>query len=542
MDKSCSPRKMAFIAVTLTWLTFFSLAALNYQGTFFVFLGFSLASLLCLVSGFYKNDSYAYTFLTVFLWLGFWFKLTVHLIYGYKYVEPIGLFDFSSQSWDTVLHITTVALVGVLCGRVICFKALHTTEQSPNRVCWSGYPAWYPLLRGRFWLALLLAMGLIGFLNAYWGILQIGLAAKTILPWPFNAVIAWSISIGIAIGVATIFWWELNLNKRVWPAVLLLPLEAFISTVSLLSRGVYIFHCLPQLFSFAKNKNAFRKERASHWVFVLFCSGFLFFVAMAAVTTLRANLYPYMGEKIFNGKKQFENELLVLNKKITILEAADQDLETRAKLIALKKKQMLISQEIISLNKILESGTEKNKLEGKLLYQLRDGAIKQVANLAIDRWVGLEGVMAVAAYPEKNMPLFTDSLKEKRSLPTYTKYQEICQSIYRFQTSDTWQLSSLPGCVAFLYFSNSILVVFFGMMIFVFLIQFAEYFVMLMTENPILCSLLSMLFANLVAQFGEAPRQNIPFLAMTFAVVIVIGVMQKLPSILSKKSLTHAFS
>ena len=71
--------KLLYAAAAL-WLSAFAAGITLYPGSKLIYTIFSLAFLALLVSGFYRQVTYGYTLLAVFLWLGFWLKKTIHLI------------------------------------------------------------------------------------------------------------------------------------------------------------------------------------------------------------------------------------------------------------------------------------------------------------------------------------------------------------------------------------------------------------------------------------------------------------------------------
>ena len=190
----------------LIWLVLFFSAAANYHGSILAFSTFSLSFLILLTVTLYNVESYGFLFLSLFLWLGFWFKLVTHLIFGYEYVEPVGVFDGSIEAWDHVLWVATVACLGVVSGRLLYTKFRKPMAEHNGKAC----PAWYPSHRGKLWFCLLITIAVVAVLNAALGIQQIGLVARTILPWPMNAVIAWLVSIGSAMAIATLVWWDIG--------------------------------------------------------------------------------------------------------------------------------------------------------------------------------------------------------------------------------------------------------------------------------------------------------------------------------------------
>lgn len=96
------------------------LAAINsYKGSSVVFTLFSAAFLALLASGFYRQRTYGYTFLAVFLWLGFWLKVVWHLVEDKDYQEPVGQFMGLPAQWDNALILSTISALAVLSARLV---------------------------------------------------------------------------------------------------------------------------------------------------------------------------------------------------------------------------------------------------------------------------------------------------------------------------------------------------------------------------------------------------------------------------------------
>jgi len=626
------PIKIIWLFLGLSaWAFLFAASAKNYEGSLLIFSIFSLSFLMLLIAGFYKNKSYSFMFLSLLLWFGFWLKLIVHLILNYAYVEPVGVFDGSKEAWDQVLWVATIAGLGVLAGRWL--YVIISSRMIKIDSIELAYPVWYPALRWKIWVFLIVTIITVAILNTTLGIQQIGLATRTTLPWPLNAVIAWLVSIGSAMGLATLVWWDITLKKPVMQGALAILAEAFISTMSLFSRGIFVFHSVPQLFALYKNRIIIRGFSK----FVVLTVGgvllLLFVVSIASVTTLRAYYYPHLGgftteeqlrltrmevleggiahvkDLIRQGEQQ-EGHLLELLKEREELRRSTSNIKGDTELDfkrAYKEKSSSVQQESaklydlkIDINKeqiqdkglvvvrvpeneripwviaesevqvenggheelkkffieknvvdqsldvastpevagsheALETGgsmksvnSEQSRILDEIVYQLKEGVLKKVMALAVDRWVGIEGVMAVVSYPRKSSDLLIEAVKEKREIGKVTRYQEISKSHYQWTDSKVWQFASLPGAVAFLYFSGSLWVVFLGMILFVVFVQLAEQSVYRVTGNPILCSLLGMVLANFVLQFGITPRQDLPYFLMIIIAVITIGLVQSI--------------
>jgi hypothetical protein len=548
MQQILSSRKFIYAAIAFGVL-FFSGGLVTYPGETTTYSIFTLIFLLTLASGIYGKFSYSYFFLVIFLWLGFWLKLTVHSIFDYTYVEPTGVFDGSSAAWEEVVWVAMAAGIGVMAGRfayAIIGRRVGAVEKHAVVV-----PVWYPKFRGWAWAVTLLIVIGAAAANAFYGVQQIGMVPRTVLPWPSNALIAWMTSIGSAMGVATLVWWDIASKRNVSISVYAILIEACLSTVSLLSRGVYIFHTIPQMLSLYRNRRtltdtSFRQVIILGAVFVG-----LFVGTLAVINVLRGYLYPHAGLIISTTANQIRlTRLEVLNGKIPEVErmiARNEPVEKQLydykrhglKLdVPLEIQRQGFIEERVNLVKSLAAEQVRGKeianstlgqfkvLMEELTYQLKGGAVERASQLLVDRWVGLEGVMAVQSYDAKGSALLLEGIAEKREIGKIPLYQEICKSHYRLMDAKTWQFGSLPGAAAFLYYSGSIWVVMLGMALLSFVLLVLERLVYALTRNPILCALLGFNLANFVAQLGMTPRQDLPSYAMMFGGLLTIWLLQ----------------
>ena len=77
---------------------------------------FTAAFTALLVVGVAWRPGVGYLLLAVVLWIGFWMKLSLHLIDKKStWMEPTGRFDFSPAAWDEVALVSTVGGLAVLC-------------------------------------------------------------------------------------------------------------------------------------------------------------------------------------------------------------------------------------------------------------------------------------------------------------------------------------------------------------------------------------------------------------------------------------------
>lgn len=432
----------------------------QYPGSSGHYVIFSVAFLVMLVSGVYKRVTYGYLFLVIFLWLGFWLKLTLHQIFIYPFGEPVGLFDRSPAAWDKVLLVSTSGCLGVVAARIAYgFAGLKSTISNVNP---PAAPYWYPRIWKVLWLVLMVVLAVCGALNAVYGIQQSGLVPRTLLMWPWNAAIYWMLSTGFAMCVATLLWWHMASANAIRSLAYMVLVEAAVSTVSLLSRGLYVFHAIPAMVGIYMNRSHTKDLSPKRVLLYLATFIGLMLFSLSLVNTLRGYYYS--------------------NVPPVFIELTDARTSLR------------------------EGGTS--------------------LRFIVDRWVGVEGVMAVSSYQEKGLDLFLGALTEKSEIGKSTFYQKVCLAHYRFMDMTKFQFASLPGAIAFFYFTDSFLLVMLGMMILTLIALFSEKLVSILTVNPLLSSFWGCSMANLIAQFGVAPRGLGPYFAMSILAILAIGGVQ----------------
>lgn len=441
------------------WIFLFIGGVSQYTGSWFHYTVFSFVFLAMLISGFYRQVSYGYLFLVVMLWLGFWLKLTVHLLIDYPFGEPIGFFDRAPFAWDNVLLVSTVGSAGVILARL-----LYYFSKQPSSIFVQNstflVPSWYVEKRRWIWAGLMFFCISVAVINASLGIQQSGLVSNIVLLWPLNAVVYLLLASGFSFCVATLLWWDMVLGRKISKVVYFVLLESFSSTISILSRGVYIFHVIPQMLALYKNKELVFGWSRKNIIVMTIVFVMLFAISNPIVNMMRAYLYSNNTQEI------------------TFVDSG------------------------VSLGALMK--------------------------FSVDRWIGLEGVMAVSMYPLKGSDLFIEVLTEHGEVGKSTIYQEVCQAHYRFMNMSKFQFASVPGAIAFLYFTGHLWVIAGGMIFLVFVLLLSESLIFRFTGNPLLCALWGGITANAVAQMGIAPRGLLfYFFELTCGVMVIYFVQSE---------------
>lgn len=438
-------KSLIIFLLLIIWLTLFFFGLHDYQGSGYVFFIFSTTYLVLLVSGLSTKAPYGYTFFTIILWLGFWLKAVFHLLIDYPFVEPTGHFNGTKPDWDSVLLIASVGAAGIVLSRYIwnlTFRKKLTLIRQTEYFA----PRWYASYRVPLWGGLILCLLVVATLNISYSFQQVGLVPRTIL-WPLNTVFFWLLSTGFAMSVSTLLWWEISSPQKNMNAAYIVLLEASISSISSLSRGLYIFHTIPIAYALLKNKSLLKLANKKWYAGIATAAFLLFLLCYPLVNTARD--FYYSGVPLTNTEW--------LHDEHSVFSTATTEMIT---------------------------------------------ATTKLMKFSVDRWIGLEGLMATYAIEDKNIQLFITVATEKGQIGKSSIFQEIALSHYRFMDLQKFVFASLPGPISFLYLTGSYWMVGIGMFLLSFLFLTLELIIAKAFKNPLLSALWGSILATSVAQMG----------------------------------------
>jgi hypothetical protein len=403
-----------------------------------------------------NNLGYGYIYLTLFLFLGFWIKPVIHLIYPFPYSEPVGGFADLPGEWNEIMKVSIGGIWGVI------FAGLLVKKMIPNyfiekKVKSFRAPSWYLNFRKYLWIGFAKSLIFTALFNTYFGIHQIGLPAQTQFVWPTNALISLMLVSGFSIILATLLWWDILLGISIARCSYFIVFESLVSSISLLSRGVMLFHSLPLLIPLWNFRDLIKGMGNRRILFLLATVFLLLPLCYFSVNYLRE--YRYFGLH---------------------LEMTPFHLDPFARFL----------------------------------------------KFSIDRWVGIEGLMAVVSYPDKNFNLLAKGLLETGSNPMGGIYQWISLSHYRLM--DRFIFATVPGPIGFFYYSGSLTIVFLGMFTLTIALVLFEIIAFRLTANPILCSFYGFSLAILISQFGVYPRNSILYISFLFGLILLIALLQSM--------------
>ncbi len=441
----------AFLFLFLAFVLVLTFAAgLRYEGHWFIYLLFTLLANTLLANGFRKNAIFFDTFIGIFLWLGFWLKFSVRVAFtSGVFHEPVGAFGGSVEAFDKVLMISSCGFLALLVASIIRGR-FFTYSAEPSPCDQSGLFRFYQVYR-TYCIAVFLGIVVsVAVSNLWLEIYQRGMVARTILPFGLNGVYKWLLQFGLASISALIIRFEIELNHNISLIAIFAPLlEGFFSNVSLLSRGMIL------------NSTA------------LGIGGLRVISAMRARIN-RLNIFLALVSFVI----LFLASLFVVN--------------------------------YIRATNFSGGGSPVNFFE-KSSVSVRDtGHIYKA--MFLDRWVGIEGVMAVSSSPALGWDLWRDAWNERFQEGRLSLYDSrFIDSPYKGSETDKPKnhFVSLPGVIAFMYYPGSFWFLFLGLIAMGLLASLLEIATFRFAgQNWVLCSLIAQVVAYRLSGFGYVPGQS----------------------------------
>ena len=450
-------------------------AIVQYPGNKIVFSLFCLAIFATAAFAVRFPNQYSHFFLSFAWFIGFWVKYVFHQTVGSAYYEPHGLFDGSDPSWDAVFLVIGVGLAGYLAGRLIALPIVGPATDSLRKRT-INVPVWWPSYRTLFWVAAGLLVLAILVANQEFGILVRGYVAKHILPWPLGGLFAWITDIGLALLLALFLAWDRQAGFGIILGFVALCVEGALLSVSTLSRGVYFFHTVPPLVTESVEGSVDKRR----WLPLLLVAVWISVGVAIPSTTTALRLIGHDALPV-----------------------------TPSELVASQSGQFSRNVDAYDFGIFWQQFVTMSQL------------------LLIDRWTGLEGVMATVSYPEKSWSLLAEAAAQRRSYGTVDVYtRKISGSTFSEDDAKTYHFASLAGPVAFFYFSGSLAVVFAGMAFISLLMSATELFWRWLVRDRVLVAMSGLYLALVVMQFSGGVVQAMTSLAavtLVFVVVWAIG-------------------
>ncbi len=447
-----------------TMVLLLSLAASSqYPGNLAVYLLFTVISNVLLYIGFRSSAVFFDTFMGVLMWLGFWFKFSVHTAFmDGRFIQAFGTYDGGALAADNVLLVSSCGLAALILASFIRSRFIFNYPKNVEIEGNTGLFGFYKQFRRPLLIAMVLLIVAVAFSNALLGVYQRGAVPRTVLPYGLGAVYSWLLLFGMSSFVALILHFEMRIAGRVTVLSSMLALfESFAGSVSMLSRGMVInssalFYGVLRSLDKYKVKGSFK---------TLIVAGVVFGLLFSA-SVLLANHLRWLSDQAYS----------------------DQSIDAQF---------------------VLES-------EGN--------SYKRIVGLVLDRWVGVEGVMAVVNYPDRGWPVWDEAWNERFDVHSTSFYDlNFIDTPYTRADVSRHHYISLPGVIAFFYYPGSYLFLFFG----IFMLGIGASMIELLVyrlggRNLILCALIAQVVAYRYSSFGYVPARSYLLFGSVFLTIALI--------------------
>ena len=382
--------------------------------------------------------------LSIFIWLGFYYKLSIIFLTETSLPEGGGAFKYQPEQFDNLLTYLNVGILSLLFFS-ICYKFLIQSRFQTNiniQESEKKLIEFYKKNKKIFFTIFFILIIFVTYINFSTGFYQKGLLPKKELNLLLGYFIKWMLLFGLTSVTCLLIDYEYRSRKNISIIVLVLFfLELFLTNFSILSRAL-VFSGSAVLFSTYLNyeKINYDKKLQNSLILNFFILFLIFLVTVFPINKmrqLRTVDFVYTTKKIITESKNQSNNLsnnnINLEKKIN-------------------KKQL----------ELTVKNLEKKGITNKLT--LKDNFIRFLFLIKY-RFVGLDSLAAVTSYPDKNFDLFFQSLKDEFNSNDYGFYERTFVRPYEqkklvgkgfIRYSERQYTVITPGILSFLSYPGSL--------------------------------------------------------------------------------------
>ncbi|MDD2115549.1 hypothetical protein NP554_27530 [Pseudomonas asiatica] len=404
-----------------------------------------------------NRTSFFSFFLLAFLILGCWAKLVLHFILGTQFIEPIGAFDDSSKAWDSAMLALNIAFATLLACQAVASRL------QPPAVIHIERPR--GLLKPSMWLAIMLTALLLA-ANFKFAILKVGTEPALKLHSYVYVLVSFMIAWGNLILLATLGYWLVQARQmKLETLFYILILEGAVTAVSMGSRAQMILHvAAPFAVYLVHGRDLVTALRFVQWIRILLVTAVLFVASLLLVSADRlqsfAQARPVVASMAIGEQAVSDVRLAPARPSTSLLIAPADSAQAVAGALAPALPQLRLIANPVSAAPVyakpvpvtvapLEETAEVKRARWK-------GMLMELSKLVVDRWVGLEGILAVVSHENTGWPLFLRSLAERPEAGTQAIYQRMSNAQY--QAFENFTFMTIPGPLAILLYSGNLAV------------------------------------------------------------------------------------
>lgn len=462
--------KVIFYFASLIFFLAFFLNYKNYDGSITLFFLYQFSSYVLFLILIKKNISAFEFFFYLFLLLSFWFRFNCMLFFDTIKISE-GDFDLKISNYDNAIFIIIITFISCICASIIRIKINKKLKPIKRLKINSKFKKFYKQHRFYILFIYLFTLIVIYLINQYYDIYFKGLKNENISRI-INFIYSYLFIYGLAVITSIYIYTDYLIFKN--KSFFLLGLfEAFFTQLNILSRS-FIFSFLAYFRGFLILAS-FDKIKYSKFFLLKIASIILifFYISISLVTELRSI-------KFYDHKK---HEL------------------------------------------------SKTKIETEITKPTP--TLAGIVSLAVQRWVGIDALLAVSQSKKLSFDFFVSSWSEKINFKKKSFYVENFYKKFQNHEFENKNVNRVitPGIVAFLYYSGSPIFVFFCILILVLICSYIErLFFCISYGNIILSNIIGYALSIRFIHFGYVPANTFNFLVSFFVTLIFVFVITKLIS------------
>ena len=478
--------------IFLIFCVFFSIYTLKfYEGSKVLYLLYNLILIILVYNLTNYISSFFSFFLAFYIFMGFWFKFNLSLIFNDGYIFDSGM--MVSNNIDNVLIISIYIFLTIILANLFSKYFIYNKFDSYSKI--NLISKFYSKFKIYIIILFIIIFSYNGYLNFSNKIYIKGLIFENNYNFLSTNFIKWL----LLFGLTTFSCFFLNKetktdNKFLILFFLIAYLELFISNTSMLSRSLLLFG-LPLIYAFTFYDEKKTKRLTS---FILIT---LIFISFSLISILLSNKLRAFHINSLKNEVKIEYEKLSSN-----------------------EKEILNSEE----KKNFDNSDKFNFQINEVLTRAKKADAKKITSfIIINRWVGIDSLINVSQSNKLSFKLFFKSFSEKKSKVGNTFYENnfnLENKKPTFYSGKTYvKGNTLPGLFSYLYYTGSIPFLLFTIFFIVlFFIYFEKIVFNLSKNNLFFVCFISHLIANRIFSFGYAPKDTYLFFSSIFLSVLLI--------------------
>ena len=461
------------------------LAIPKHDGNIYIYVCFSFLINAILIYTLNSKSLFFEIYLAIFIWLGFWFKYSLSLVFLNGVVYDSGPHS-NMENIDAAIFVSIIVIASVFLSFI--FRKKFFNEKIYKIKKQSFFEKKYLENRNKIIFIFVLLFCFIAFFNFNLSIYQKGFIYSQETPFLITSLVKWMMLFGMTTLSCFFIHTEILRLKKISLILITIAFcEIFVSYSSMLSRAV-IMNLSVITFSLSKYLDLIKNKKI-----------FLLLISFLLISMFLSNNY-------------FSNHIRINYAQEIGIEIKKNDYKK-----SIKKENNTFNEDVINQFKVSNNPkVEQNPVNMSLF-------------IVINRWTGIDSMIAIVSSTKLSFDLLYQSLKEKKILNNKTFYEttfnvdwdggkEILIGDKRVLKGNT-----LPGLFSYLFYSGNYYFLFITIFILVFILSIFEIFCKKITNNNmIFASFISFMICFRIFNFGYVPRDTYLFVISVLLSVSII--------------------